>query len=187
MDKVRNYKWDSNVANRFKMAVIRNLKASYINNYNITDIKQSSSVLVDNLATNLNMTFSTSVLPMQTWRSSVHLVVVTNPKYQNTHWSTINHWFKYMQNIVTRYLVIISHGHLFRAYVITCSPYRNWSSKIYDVISSAYCGFDVVFDENALHHPALPLYVQEHSMLKYQRTCMVIISLAPDPWNVSES
>ena len=30
------------------------------------------------------MTFSISVLPIQTWRSSVHLVVVTNPKCQNT-------------------------------------------------------------------------------------------------------
>ena len=29
-----------------------------------------------------------------------------------------------------------------------------------------------MFNENAHHHPALPLYVQEHSMLKYQRTCL---------------
>ena len=53
MEKVRNYKWDSNIANRFKMAVIRNLKASDILTTNIMDINQSSA-LVDNLATNLN-------------------------------------------------------------------------------------------------------------------------------------
>ena len=61
------------------------------------------------------------------------------------------------------------------------SPYRNWSSKIYDVISSVYRGFDVVFNENALHHPALPLYVQEHSMLKYQRAWLSSINKGYDP------
>ena len=49
MEKVRNYKWDSNVANRFKIAVIRNLKVSDNLTNNITDISQSSSALATNL------------------------------------------------------------------------------------------------------------------------------------------
>ena len=61
------------------------------------------------------------------------------------------------------------------------SLYRNWSSKIYDVISLAYCGFDVVFNENALHHPALSLYVQEHSMLKYRRAWLSSINKGYNP------
>ena len=63
----------------------------------------------------------------------------------------------------------------------SCTPYRNWSSKIYDVISSVYCGFDVVFNENALRHPALPLYVQEHSMLKYQKAWLPSINKGYNP------
>ena len=56
-----------------------------------------------------------------------------------------------------------------------------WSSKIYDVISSVYCGFGVGLNENALHHPALPLYVQEHSKLKYRRTWLLSINKGYNP------
>ena len=38
-----------------------------------------------------------------------------------------------------------------------------------------------MFNENALHHPALPLYVQEHSMLKYKRAWLPSINKGYNP------
>ena len=93
---------------------------------------------------------------------------------------TMNQWFKYAKHCYS--LPWDNFSRLSRLCDdSTCSPYKNWSSKIYDVISSVYCGFDVVFNENALHHPALPLYVQEHSMLKYQRAWLSSINKGYNP------
>ena len=95
---------------------------------------------------------------------------------------TINHRFKYAKHCYS-----LPCDNFTRASLsglcdyTTCSPYRSWSSKIYDVISSVYCEFDVLFNENALHHPALPLYVQEHPMLKYQRTWLSSINKGFNP------
>ena len=50
-----------------------------------------------------------------------------------------------MQNIVTLSCDKFTRASLSgQCDYTTCSPYRNWSSKIYDVISSLYCGFGVV-------------------------------------------
>ena len=95
---------------------------------------------------------------------------------------TMNQWFKYAKHCYSLPCYNFSRASLSGLCdYTTCSPYRNWSSKIYDVISSVYCGFDVVFNENALHHPALPLYVQEHSMLKYQRAWLSSINKGYNP------
>ena len=95
---------------------------------------------------------------------------------------TINQWFKYAKHCYSLPCDDFTRASLSGLCdYTTCSPYRNWSSKIYDVISSVYCGFDVLFNENALHHPALSLYVQEHSMLKYQRACLSSINKGYNP------
>ena len=95
---------------------------------------------------------------------------------------TMNQWFKYAKHCYSLPCDNFSRASLSGLCdYTTYSPYRNWSSKIYDVISFVYCGFDVVFNENALHHPALPLYVQEHSMLKYKRAWLSSIYKGYNP------
>ena len=87
---------------------------------------------------------------------------------------TMNQWFKYAKHCYS-----LPCDNFTRASLsglcdyTTCPPYH--------VISSVYCRFNVVFNENALHHPALPLYVQEHAMLKYQRAWLSSINKGYDP------
>ena len=87
---------------------------------------------------------------------------------------TMNQWFKYAKHCYS-----LPCDNFTRASLsglcdyTTCSPYH--------VISSVYCRFNVVFNENALHHPALPLYVQEHAMLKYQRAWLSSINKGYNP------